>query len=74
MTGAVEALQRLRNDPKASWELRNRTALWGPDFLMVDQDCTEMGTGGRRGQKRDGAGGGFAHPEGGDFMKSKSGG
>ena len=34
------ALQRLRNDPEAGWELRNRTPLWGPDFLMVSQDCT----------------------------------
>ena len=33
------ALQRLRNDPEAGWELRNRTPLWGPDFLMVSQDC-----------------------------------
>ena len=33
------ALQRLRNDPEAGWELRNRTFLWGPDFLMVSQDC-----------------------------------
>ena len=34
------ALQRLRNDPEAGWELRNRTPLWGPDFLMVSPDCT----------------------------------
>ena len=33
------ALQRLRNDPEAGWELRNRTPLWGPDFLMVSQEC-----------------------------------
>ena len=33
------ALQRLRNDPGAGWELRNPTPLWGPDFLMVSQDC-----------------------------------
>ena len=29
----------LRNDPEAGWELRNRTPLWDPDFLMVSQDC-----------------------------------
>ena len=36
--------QRLRNDPEAGWELRNRTPLWRPDFLMVSRNCT----GGRR--------------------------
>ena len=33
------ALQRLRNDPEAGWELRKRTPLWSPDFLMVSPDC-----------------------------------
>ena len=33
------ALQRLRNDPEAGWELRKRTPLWSPDFLMVSQGC-----------------------------------
>ena len=34
------ALQRLRNDPEAGWELRKRTPLWSPDFLMMSPDCT----------------------------------
>ena len=33
------ALQRLRNDPEAGWELRKRTPLWSPDFLMMSPDC-----------------------------------
>ena len=27
------ALQRLRNDPEADWELRNWSPLWGPDLV-----------------------------------------
>ena len=33
------ALQRLRNDPEAGWELRKLTPLWSPDFLMMSPDC-----------------------------------
>ena len=36
------ALQRLRNDPEAGWELRKRTPLWSPDFLMVSPDCMAL--------------------------------
>ena len=41
------AQQKLRNDPEAGLELRNRTPLWGSDFLMVSQDCITMRAGAR---------------------------
>ena len=36
------ALQRLRNDPEAGWELRKRTPLWGPDFLINDESSVPL--------------------------------